>query len=466
MRSLVTNKNNDGWIDISLSRGKLAACSGIVSYMETRKDTAGFPFLILSDHLPSEEALVSLLTEDRLSCRQKRPFIVALHNMEIDDQQACWRLLDLGITDIIEWEQEEELIQFLESVYQRKKEISDILDSPLVNENLVGESGRWRWFLADIIEASLFSQTSILLLGESGTGKELISRLVHTLDRRADKKKLIIVDCTTIAPELSGSELFGHERGSYTNAIQSREGAVALANGGTLFLDEVGELPLSLQAELLRVLQERTYKKIGSNSWQKTDFRLVCATNKNLQQAVKQGTFRQDLYFRIADCEFSVPSLHERREDIPLLVNYFLAGLFPPEQCPQVDKLVMNYLVQRGYSGNVRELKQLVRRMALKHVRHKKITVGELPVSDRTSLCTGEKPGNSADNINAIIRSALLMGENWWDLKNRISETAIQVALDLEGHNKQKASERLGVDVRTVQQYVKKKGINRQDNNT
>src|SRR5262249_53288499 len=161
-------------------------------------------------------------------------------------------------------------------------EVREVLDSPLVRQNLVGESTAWKRFLSDVIEATLFSQASILLIGESGTGKELISRLIHTLDRRPDKKKLIIVDCTTIAPELSGSELFGHERGSYTKAIQSREGAVALANGGTLFLDEVGELPLNLQAELLRVLQEGTYKKVGSNSWQRSNFRLICATNKDL----------------------------------------------------------------------------------------------------------------------------------------------------------------------------------------
>lgn len=451
-----TAKYNCGWKDISRHRNKPNACSGICAYMETRQQLPDFPFVIFSDHIPSEQELVGLQTGDLLSCHGKRPFIIALHDIEIGDQQACWQLLDLGITDIIEWQQENELIRFLESLYQRNKDIGDVLDSSLVSENLVGKSGRWRKFLAGVIEASLFSQTSILLIGESGTGKELISRLIHTLDKRPDKKKLIIVDCTTITPELSGSELFGHERGAYTHAVQSREGAVALANGGTLFLDEVGELPLSLQAELLRVLQEGTYKKIGSNSWQKTDFRLICATNKNLQQAVKQGTFRQDLYFRIADCEFAVPSLQERREDIPILVNYFLAGLFAPGQCPQADKLVMNYLVRRDYPGNVRELKQLVKRMALKHVQHKKITIGELPAGDRALVGTGENPG-SPDAISAIIRNALLMGEDWWNLKSRISETAIQVALDLEGNNKQKASQRLGVDVRTVQQYVKKK---------
>ncbi len=453
-----TVKETFCWKDISFSGPTADSCSGVIHHLQTRKDLSGYPFVIFSDHIPCGGEILDLLTEQQLSSREKRPLIIALRAMELADHSGCWDLLDLGISDIVDWEEDAELIGFLESVFQRSKEIGNILCSPLVRDNLVGESGTWKTFLSELIEATLFSQASILLIGQSGTGKELISRLVHTLDRRPDKKKLIIVDCTTLSPELSGSELFGHERGSYTNAIQSREGAVALANGGTLFLDEAGELPLHLQAELLRVLQEGTYKKVGSNSWQRSSFRLVCATNRDLRKEVEEGRFRQDLFFRMADCEFRVPSLQERKEDIPLLVDSFLTSIFGEEKAPRMDKLVMNYLIQRNYPGNVRELKQLVQRIALKHVSHKKISIGELPVADRALLCTGEKPANGQEGIKAVIRNALLTGENWWALKDRISETAIQVALDLEGNNKQKAAERLGVDVRTVQQYVKKKG--------
>jgi transcriptional regulator with GAF, ATPase, and Fis domain len=350
------------------------------------------------------------------------------------------------------------MVTYLESKYQRYHIIKNTVESELVTENLIGTSVVWKKFLSELIETTLFSQASILLIGESGTGKELISRLIHTLDKRPDKKKLIVVDCTTIVAELSGSELFGHERGSYTNAISSREGAVALANGGTLFLDEIGELPLNLQAELLRVLQEGTYKKVGSNSWQKTSFRLVCATNRNLQHEVEKGSFRQDLFFRISDSQFHVPSLAERREDIPALASHFLSMLFDEKKCPQLDRAVTEYLVNRHYPGNIRELRQLVQRLALKHTDHNKITIGEVPVNDRIQLngiCQAE---NNHDGIETLIRKALLTGQDWWKLKDKISETAIQVALDLENNNKQKAAERLGVDVRTVQQYVKKKG--------
>jgi transcriptional regulator with GAF, ATPase, and Fis domain len=442
---------NRCWKDIS-SKG-CRTMPGIISYIETKKDTPGFPYVILADHLPAVTECNQLLQE---VSGDGRAVLLALHANQAGASKDCWDLLNLGISDIIEYDQEAELIDFIESVYQRRKSIHDVLDSGLVKDNLVGDSPCWQNFLYEIVEVALYSTASILLIGESGTGKELISRLVHTIDKRPDKKKLIIVDCTTIVPELSGSELFGHERGSYTSAIQSREGAVALANGGTLFLDEVGELPLTLQAELLRVLQEGTYKKVGSNTWQKTNFRLVCATNKNLRQAVEEGKFRQDLYFRISDCEYTVPSLQERKEDVPLLVNYFLTGLFAGKQCPQIDKLVMEYLVQRNYPGNIRELRQLTQRIALKHLHHKKITIGEIPLHDRVGLQPAENTPLSG-NIKDIIKTALLTGKDWWNIKDHISETAIQVALDLEGNNKQKAAERLGVDVRTVQQYVKKK---------
>jgi transcriptional regulator with GAF, ATPase, and Fis domain len=428
----------------------------IIEYLDSQKKKPGFPVIIFTDYLPAENELSIIINSERSFEKNSHPYILALKNKNLKNQDYYWHLLDLGFEDVIEWDHEDEIISYLSSKYERNKAIAEILESPVITENLVGNSLIWRRFLAEIIEVTIFSQVSILLIGESGTGKELISRLIHTLDKRTDKKRLIIVDCTTIVPELSGSELFGHERGSYTSAIASREGAFALANGGTLFLDEIGELPLSLQAELLRVLQEGTYKKVGSNTWQKTNFRLVCATNKDLKKAMNEGRFRQDLYYRIADCEYAVPSLRERKDDIPTMVNNFFSKIFTDKQCPETDKLVMDYLVQRDYPGNVRELKQLVQRIALKHIRHKKITIGEVPVFDRNPLCKSEKIIDNIDGMEGLIRRALLTGENWWNLKDKISETAIQVALDLENNNKRKAAERLGVDVRTVQQYVKK----------
>lgn len=437
----------------------------LTEYLESKMMTPGFPVIVIADHIPAETELTSIAGNKPVLEKQEHPYILALTDKKIKCESDCWALLEYGFEDIIEWEGEEEMITYLRSRYERNNSINQVLESPLVTDKLIGNSIVWKQFLAEIVEATLFSQASILLIGESGTGKELISQLIHTIDKRPDKKKLIIVDCTTIAPELSGSELFGHERGSYTSAIQSREGAMALANGGTLFLDEVGELPLILQAELLRVLQEGTYKKVGSNTWQKTSFRLICATNKDLRKAVAEGKFRQDLYFRVADCEYNVPTLKKRKDDIPALVNFFLSKLFDAGKCPEMDKPVMEYLLKRDYPGNIRELKQLVQRIALKHVEHKKITIGEVPESDRNHS-VHDKPISRIDGLENLIRKALLTGENWWLLKDKISETAIQVALDLENNNKQKAAERLGVDVRTVQQYVRRKTPDSEEKNS
>ncbi len=427
------------------------------AYFESKKELPGFPFVIFADHLPDEHELEEIRANAGHLPEQKF-FFLALTCSQPGAITAYWHMLSLGLEDVIEWTTPLEITGFLESWYARKKMIDEAIRSPLVSDRLVGQSEAWKKFLSGIVETTLFSDTPILLTGESGTGKELVAHLVHDLNNKTDKKKPTIVDCTTIVPELSGSELFGHERGSYTNAIQSREGAFALASGGTLFLDEIGELPLHLQAELLRVLQEGTYKKVGSNLWQKTKFRLVCATHRNLPQAVEEGRFRQDLYFRISDNRFHVPALEERREDIPLLAKHFLTNLFEGRACPEIDRPVIDYLVKRKYPGNIRELKQVVHRMALKHTEHKKITVGEVPAEDRILLPGASDTGVRTNGIHSYIRNALLTGETWWNLKSGLSETAIEVALGLENNNKQKAAERLGVDVRTVQQYVKKKG--------
>ena len=176
---------------------------------------------------------------------------------------AAWRLLDAGVADVIAWDGQLEAIAPACALAGRRR----ARRLAARREHLVGSSPAWRAVLREVVEVARFSDVDVLITGESGTGKELTARLIHALDARPHKRELVVVDCTTIVPELSGSEFFGHERGAFTGAITARDGAFALADGGTLFLDEVGELPLALQAELLRVVQEGTYKRVGSNSW-------------------------------------------------------------------------------------------------------------------------------------------------------------------------------------------------------
>ncbi|MCI5222759.1 MAG: sigma-54-dependent Fis family transcriptional regulator, partial [Candidatus Electrothrix sp. AR4] len=290
-----------------------------------------------------------------------------------------WKLLQAGASDIFHWEHSGQPAREIAARLTRWREVDGLMQSTAVRENLVGKSPVWISTLRRIVEIAHFTMTSLLLLGESGTGKELTARLIHDLDARREKGRFVILDCTTIVPELSGSEFFGHERGAFTGASHTRDGAFAMADQGTLFLDEVGELPLPLQAQLLRVVQEGSFKRIGGNTWRNTGFRLVCATNRNLEEDVKKGRFRHDLYHRIANWTFTLPPLRDRPEDILTLARHFMRRVFLNHPLPELDRTVRSYLAGRDYPGNIRELKQLAQRIMHRHVGSGRITAGDIP---------------------------------------------------------------------------------------
>jgi len=318
-----------------------------------------------------------------------------------------------------------------------------------VGANLVGKNPVCISVLRQTIEVANFTDASIMVCGESGTGKELVARLTHTLDARRKNHDLVILDCTTIVPELSGSEFFGHERGAFTGAVTSRDGAFALADGGTLFLDEVGDLPLALQAELLRVVQERTYKRVGSNTWQKTNFRLVCAPNRDLQSEIARGRFRADLYYRIASWICTLPPLRQRPEDLPLTFH-FLRNLRSSDKSPEIDQTVRDYLVQRSYPGNVRDLKQVVSRMSYRHVGPGPITAGDIPEEDRPATERGPREWRDS-HFELAIRRAIAMGVGLKEISQSAADTAIGIAVrDLDG-NLPRAARQLGVTDRALQ---------------
>jgi len=295
-----------------------------------------------------------------------------------------------------------------------------------------------------------FTDASVLILGESGTGKELLANLIHALDSRPNKGELVILDCSTIMSELSGSEFFGHERGAFTGAVSSRDGVFALADGGTLFLDEVGELPLTLQAQLLRVIQEHTFKRVGGNAWQRTSFRLVCATNRDLWAQVQRGEFRADLYYRIASYVCQLPPLRERQEDILPLANHFLKELRPDRTPPALAPPVQEYLLRREYPGNVRDLKQVVARMLCRHASQGPITVGCIPPDDRPIWTENWEEWRDA-GFERAVRVALNRGVGLKDISRSIEETAIRITVEETGGNLQRAAQRLGVTDRALQ---------------
>ncbi len=206
------------------------------------------------------------------------------------------------------------------------------------------------------------TDANILLLGESGTGKDVLAKRIHRFSPRADQA-FIPVDCAAIPENLVESELFGHERGSFSGADQRRDGLVSAAEGGTLFLDEIAELPLGQQVKLLRVIQDRKVRRVGGNSWRTVDFRLITATNQDLKKKVQQGLFRQDLYFRLAVVALELPPLRDRVEDIPSLALRFLHHL-SGTSARRFSQEALNYLLNQPWPGNIRELRNVVERAA------------------------------------------------------------------------------------------------------
>jgi transcriptional regulator with GAF, ATPase, and Fis domain len=362
---------------------------------------------------------------------------------------ASFRMLGAGASEVLTWSDRRDTARQIAARIERWAAIDDIVSSPLVQNNFVGRSRPWVMALRQLVEIAKFTEAPALILGESGTGKELAARLIHTLDPRPNKGELVVVDCTTIVPELSGSEFFGHERGAFTGAAGARDGAFALADGGTLFLDEIGELPPALQAQLLRVVQERTYKRVGGNSWQKTQFRLVCATNRDLLRDVEAGGFRRDLYYRIASTVTRLPALRERVEDILPLTRHFMASLRPDGEVPPLDDEVRDLLLRRSYPGNVRELRQLVSRVLYRYVAPGPVSVGTLPDDERPP--EGNEDSWRDGRFDDAIRRALVLGARLKDIGRTAEDIAVRIAVEDEEGNLQRAAARLGVTDRALQ---------------
>jgi transcriptional regulator with GAF, ATPase, and Fis domain len=379
------------------------------------------------------------------------------------DRREIWSLMQAGAADVIQESGvlSQETISKIASRITHWQRVNEIIESPRVASNLIGRSGAWRSALRELVDAALDPDLSVLITGESGTGKELAAQLIHSIDPQRKDARFVVVDCTTIVPELSGSEFFGHERGSFTGAIGRREGAFSLADRGTLFLDEVGELPLLLQAELLRVVQEKRYKPVGANSWKKADFRLICATNRDLGEQQRQGRFRSDLYHRIATWTCSLPPLRDRAEDIIPLAEHFLAiNERSGNEPPTIDHPVSEYLRQRDYSGNVRELYQLVRRIVCRSAGAEIITCGDIPESDRPKDLALEASWMDGSFEN-VIRRAIAQGADLDEIRRRAEEVAEMIALQQAGENGKRngaiarAAKMLNINRRTLEMHIK-----------
>jgi DNA-binding NtrC family response regulator len=310
---------------------------------------------------------------------------------------------------------------------------------------LIGRSPPLQALLEMIVRVAP-TDSSVLVTGESGTGKELVAQAIHRLSRRA-MKPLVVVNCAAIPETLLESELFGHVKGAFTGALQSREGRFKLANGGTLFLDEMGDLPLALQAKLLRVLQEHTIEPLGSSRTEPVDFRLIAATNRDLEQMVAAGTFRRDLFYRLNVVPLELPPLRERPGDVPLLVRHFLNKLSTGGRV-RVAQPAMDALSRYSWPGNVRELENLVERLVVLRGEGE-IGVADLPEALRRP---GAAPAPAGGAVTLTPR-----GIDLYAVMEELEDRLISEALELTLGNKQRAAQLLGLNRTTLLEKLKRR---------
>jgi sigma-54 specific flagellar transcriptional regulator A len=313
---------------------------------------------------------------------------------------------------------------------------------------------------------------SVMIQGESGTGKEVVARNLHYHSHRRNKP-FVPVNCGAIPAELLESELFGHEKGAFTGAISSRPGRFEMAEGGTLFLDEIGDMPLNMQVKILRVLQEHTFERVGSNKTLNANVRIIAATHKNLEKMIEDGTFREDLYYRLNVFPIDMPSLRERVEDLPLLLNELVSRLENEKRGSiRFNSAAIMSLCRHDWHGNVRELANLVERLAILHP-YGVVGVNELPKKFRHVDDTDENYSmpvvadvTQAEGGLAGIDSPALLPVNGLDLREYLSDlecSLIKQALDDANGIVARAAEKLNIRRTTLVEKMRKYNISRKE---
>ncbi|HJY89033.1 MAG TPA: sigma 54-interacting transcriptional regulator, partial [Candidatus Acidoferrum sp.] len=259
----------------------------------------------------------------------------------------------------------EEIKRLRDQLHDENVVLREQIDQAFMFEEIVGTSSALHGVLSRLMKVAP-TDSSVLVIGETGTGKELVARAIHKRSRRS-QRAFVSVNCAALAPSLISSELFGHEKGAFTGAMQRRLGRFELANGGTIFLDEIGELPLDTQVALLRVLQEREFERVGGTQPVKIDVRVIAATNRDLEAAVANGTFRSDLYYRLNVFPIEVPPLRERQEDVLMLLEYFVHRFAQKmgKHFGKIDKRTVELFRSYPWPGNIRELQNVVERSVI-----------------------------------------------------------------------------------------------------
>jgi DNA-binding NtrC family response regulator len=326
-------------------------------------------------------------------------------------------------------------------IINENRELREALRERYRIEGIIGESGQMLEVLS-LVRRVAPSEATVLIRGESGTGKELIAQAIHFASPRA-RGPLVKVNCAALPEALLESELFGHEKGAFTGAVASRQGRFELANGGTIFLDEIGDLPLHLQAKLLRVLQEREYEKVGSSRSVKVNVRILAASHRPLEALIKSGLLREDLYYRLNVVTIFIPPLRERRSDLSLLIDHFLQR-FAEKNGKTIRGLTheaRDVLLRYDYPGNVRELENLIER-AVVLTRDDIVGSGDLPLTVQDSEAEDEKQGT---NLTVAVEA----------LERRMIRDALARSDSVQTH----AAELLGISERALRYKLTKYGF-------
>ncbi len=349
---------------------------------------------------------------------------------------------------------------------------------PTVSRSLCGNSKPTRQ-INQMIEQVAPTDATVLVLGESGTGKEVVARKLHNQSQRR-QRPFVPVNCGAIPSELLESELFGHEKGAFTGAISSRKGRFELAEGGTLFLDEIGDMSMPMQVKLLRVLQERTFERVGSNTTVHCDVRIIAATHRDLEQAIEENRFREDLFYRLNVFPIEMPPLRDRREDIPLLVNELVSRIEREQRgSVRLQPSALAALAQYQWPGNVRELANLIERLAILYPQAA-VEVADLPVKYREGIpCeepedfsmgfpsvppAPEMPASSVQSAVIHIDAEPSLPAKDFDLKTHLSEIEVSLirrALDECDGVVAHAAKRLKMQRTTLVEKLRKYGLQR-----
>ncbi|WP_111976498.1 sigma-54 dependent transcriptional regulator [Algibacillus agarilyticus] len=410
-----------------------------------------------------------------ISATPDLPFIV---NHKLSDLNVIANVIGVIANDI-NYPEFTQLLAHCEA-YLRQKPNQVVKTAKDLLQTLVGTSSEMQQ-VRRMIEQVAPTEANVLVLGESGTGKEVVAQSLHRLSNRK-KGPFVPVNCGAIPPELLESELFGHEKGAFTGAINSRKGRFEMAQNGTLFLDEIGDMPLQMQVKLLRVLQERLFERVGSGKSIKADVRVIAATHRNLETMVSDGKFREDLFYRLNVFPIETPSLRERREDIPQLLNELTKRV--AEQGAETVKFTeraLQSLMEHKWAGNVRELSNLVERMTILYP-NQMVDVAELPkkyqhieiqsfepeypdeLLERQALndlfSASDEPENDAPPSAELLAFLPEEGINLKEYLAELEVSLINQALVMHSGVVARAAEVLGIRRTTLVEKMKKYGIN------